>query len=353
MKSPYSYKINNIDKAEWSNHLQDFDDASIYQTWSYGKIRWSEKNLSHLILSINDEVVALAQVVIKKSPLLKAGIAYIPWGPLWQKTGQKPGYEIYRYMIQALKKEYVDKQKLFLRINPNIIEEGNENVLSMLDEEGLKHNTTVQPYRTFILDLTKPMEEIRKSLRQKWRNQLNRSEKNELEIIKGNSDELYQAFLVLQKEMIARKNFVPAIDYEEFGKIQKDLPEPQKMKIMICEQDGEPITATIVTALGNKGIYLLGANGNKGLKLKGSYLLQWKMIQWLKEQGCQWYDLGGINPDSNPGVYHFKAGLSGKDVSHIGQYDVCENKTSLLIVKTGELMKNNVQTIKTLITFRT
>ena len=117
---------------------------------------------------------------------------------------------------------------------------------------------------------------------------------------------------------------------------------------MICEHDGEPIAATIVTALGNKGIYLLGASGNRGLQLKGSYLLQWQMIKLMKEKEYQKYYLGGINPGSNPGVYHFKSGLSGKDLFHIGQYEVYENIISFFIVRTGELLKNNVQRIKTL-----
>ena len=349
MKSPYSYKINNIDKSEWSNYLQDFDDASIYQTWSYGKIRWGNKNLSHLIFSVNGEVLGLAQAVIKKIPFLKAGIAYIPWGPLWQKKGKKPEYEIFRYMIRALKKEYVDKQKLFLRIKPNIIEEGHENVLSILKKEGLKHNTKVQPYRTFVLDLTKSLEEIRKGLKQKWRNQLNRAEKNDLTFKEGTSNQLYEAFLYLQKEMLTRKGFTSTIDYEEFGEIQNDLPGPLKMNILICEDDGEPVTATICSAMGNSGIYMLGANGGKGMNLKASYLFQWRMIQWLKEKGCTQYDLGGIDPGNNPGVYHFKAGMGGKDVYHIGQYELYENKLSFFIVRTGELLKNNVQRIKTLI----
>ena len=65
---------------------------------------------------------------------------------------------------------------------------------------------------------------------------------------------------------------------------------------MVCEYEGEPIAVSICSAIGDTGIYLLGASGDKGMNLNGSNLLQWQMIEWLKEQGCHWYDLGGINP---------------------------------------------------------
>ena len=139
---------------------------------------------------------------------------------------------------------------------------------------------------------------------------------------------------------------MPEVDYEEFREIQKELPVPLKMKIMLCEYEGEPINAAICTAIGNTGIYLLGASGAKGLKLKGAYLLQWQMIRWFKERNCRWYDVGGINPDKNPGVFHFKAGLSGKDVRHIGQLETCESLLSSCLVDWGEKCRVKYSKVK-------
>lgn len=46
----YDVEIDQVEKTEWSKLVQRFDDATIYQTWSYGLVRWGEKNLSHLVL---------------------------------------------------------------------------------------------------------------------------------------------------------------------------------------------------------------------------------------------------------------------------------------------------------------
>lgn len=342
MTSEYRIEIDTISKDEWTELLLQFDDATIYQTWSYGATRWNRKNLSHLIVKINEEVIGISQVAIKKLPFVGAGIAYIPWGPLWQKKKEERNYENLRATIKALKEEYVSHRGLFLRIMPNIIEDRSndtDKALSILEDAGFRQNSSLLPYRTFIVDLSPSLSDIRKKLDQKWRNQLNRSEKNELSFIEGDSDELYKIFLSLQGEMRGRKKYDPGVDYDEFREIQKDLSDPVKMKIIVCEYQGAPVTATIVSDIGDTGIYLFGATGDKGLKLKGAYLSQWLMIQWLKEKGCRWYDLGGIDPERNPGVYHFKAGLSGKEVYHIGQFEMCKSILSNMSIRMGDVLR--------------
>lgn len=336
-------EIDKIKQAEWSNLLPEFDDASIYQTWSYGAVRWGEKQLSHIIIKQKNEIIAAAQLRIIKIPLLKAGIAYLTWGPMWQRKGYPVNTEVFRKIINALKEEYAGKRRLLLRIKPNIIDEYSDAIVAMLNQTGFKNNTKLRSYRTLRLNLAATMAEIRKSLDQKWRNQLNRAEKNNLKIIEGNSVELYQIFLDLQKEMQSRKKYEAGVNYSEFCDIQKGLPEKLKMKILICQYEGKALTATIGSMIGDTGIYLLGAMGNEGMKMKGSYLLQWRLIEMMKEAGCRWYDLGGINPDDNPGVYHFKAGLSGKEVFHIGQYEICKNSINLTLVGMAEKMKHYVQ----------
>jgi lipid II:glycine glycyltransferase (peptidoglycan interpeptide bridge formation enzyme) len=68
-------------------------------------------------------------------------------------------------------------------------------------------------------------------------------------------------------------------------------------------------------------VYLLGATNEDGLRLNASYFLQWSVIQYAKSQGCNRYDLGGIDPVGNPDVYRFKQRMGGEDVSSAGPYE--------------------------------
>jgi len=337
MRQDYEIELDTIKEEEWSHLLPEFEDATIYQTWSYGTVRWGNRNLSHFVLKNSGAIVGLAQVAIRKIPILGAGIAYIPWGPLWQKKGNENYFEDFEFLIRALRDEYALNQGLFLRVYPNIVESDKKNkIYSTLLGAGFEKNTALSNYRTILVDLSPTLPEIRKKLNSKWRNKLNGAEKNNLEIIEGNDIELYRIFQKLQKEMQDRKEYIPGVDYDEFGIIQQMLPEHLKMKIMICKHNGEPIAATIVSAIGSMGIYLLGATGDKWSNLKGSYLTHWEMMTWLKKQGYKIYDLGGINPIDNPGVYTFKVGFSGQDVCHVGQYELCKNLISKFIIKVAE-----------------
>ena len=51
------------------------------------------------------------------------------------------------------------------------------------------------------------------------------------------------------------------------------------------------------------------------------YTLQWRAAQHLKELGLRWYDLGGIDPDGNEGVYRFKSGMARIDVTAPGPFE--------------------------------
>jgi lipid II:glycine glycyltransferase (peptidoglycan interpeptide bridge formation enzyme) len=125
--------------------------------------------------------------------------------------------------------------------------------------------------------------------------------------------------------MSSRKNFFAGFEPEDYKKIQKILPDSQKLQVFICKFENKVVAALIISAMGNKAIYHAGATTTYGLKYYGSFLLHWKVIQWLKENNISWYDLCGINPKSNPGGYQFKTGLSGIDTNHIGEFEAYPN----------------------------
>jgi hypothetical protein len=315
--------------------LELFEDASLYQTWSYGAVRWSTKSLSHLVLKRNGEVVGMAQLRIVCPTRFNFGMAYLRWGPLCHRRGREIDAEAALYIARALREEYVGKRRLLLQILPNAFVGSTRAVLlhSAFSGFAREPRTSANVYRTFILDLNPSIGELRRNLDKKWRNQLTRSEKNGLKMFGGDGADEYRTFCRMYEQMQRRKRFESTVDVEEFGRIQEDLPETHRMRILICEQGGIPVAGIVASAMGDSAVYLLGATSDNGLNAKGAYLLQWTMIQWLKENGIKWYDLGGIDPEANPGVYSFKRGLSGVDVSQLTPLVACDNVVSSVVVR--------------------
>jgi lipid II:glycine glycyltransferase (peptidoglycan interpeptide bridge formation enzyme) len=339
--SSWKVEVDHATPAEWEQMLDLFNDANFYQTWSYGRVHWGEGNLSHLVLRRANEVLGMAQLRIVRPTRFKFGMAYLRWGPLCERRGQSLDPEVAIRMVQALDKEYVEKRKLFVRILPNAFIGSPraavlQSAFSKFTPEPLVADNT---YRTFVVDLAPPLEELRKNLDRKWRNQLTRGEKNNLTVIAGNGIEEYRAFCEIYRQMRQRKTFETTVDEDEFMRIQEELPESHRMRILLCQENGVTVAGMVATAMGDSAIYLLGATSDQGLNAKGAYLLQWNMIQWLKENGTRWYDLGGIDPEANPGVYHFKKGFSGSDVIQMNPLVASNSAVSSAIAKAGLAMQ--------------
>jgi hypothetical protein len=338
-------EVDRATPSEWSQMVDLFSDSNLYQTWAYGAVRWGGKNLSHLVLKQDGEVLGMAQVRIVRPTNFRFGLAYVRWGPMCHRRGRHLEAETFGRMAYALREEYVCKRGLLLHVLPHAFAgsfrgELFQSAFSRFTQEPA---ASADAHRTFILDLAPPVEELRQNLDKKWRNQLTRAEKNGLRVVAGCGTEEYRTFCRMYQQMQNRKAFESTVDIEEFGEIQGDLPETHRMRILICEQEGNAVAGIVASAIGDSAIYLLGATSDIGLNAKGSYLLQWTLIQWLKKDGFKWYDLGGIDPEQNPGVYHFKRGLSGSDVFQLDPLVACNSVVSSVVVRASLAMHRRVR----------
>ena len=338
----YTMETGRLEAQSWHKVMRQFEDANLYQTSSYDMVGSGSKNFSHLILRKGNEIVAAAQARLMQLPVIKTGIAYVFWGPMWRKNGNPPDPEIFRQTIRSLRNEFSMHRGLVLRIYPLTYRNEEGSLESIFQEEGYHgyyDQATVK--RTLLIDMRPSLEEIRSDLAQKWRNCLNRAEKNGMELNVSDADSFFDEIKPIYSEMIDRKNLDELNNLDHLQKVQKHLPPDFKMKIILCKQNDELCAGGIFSAIGSTGVYLVGATSNKGMKTNGSYMVQWAFIRWLKENGFLFYDLNGINPDSNPGTYHFKRGLAGKlgkEVEFLGKFQVSDNRLSSFVVNSGEAL---------------
>jgi lipid II:glycine glycyltransferase (peptidoglycan interpeptide bridge formation enzyme) len=251
--------------------------------------------------------------------------------------------EIFIQAVRALKNEYVHKRGLLLRIFPLFYDDEEDAVFNVLKREGFLRVENLMADRTLIMDLNNSLEDIRKGLKQKWRNQLNAAERNNLVVIEGNDDEMFKLFVGVYRQMRERKVLPRVASIDEFWCIHQILPENFKLRVFVCTENEIPCAGAVCSSIGNTGIYLFGATNEIAMKNKASYLVQWKAIDWLKNAGCTKYDLHGINPEKNPGNYLFKSGLcgkNGKDVHFLGVFEACNNDFNYYSVRFGDGLRS-------------
>jgi hypothetical protein len=330
-------KVQPIERDEWQRLAPTFMDYNYCQFWDYGAAcagRVGAHN-EHVAIYEGDDLIGLTDVRIKEVPIFRKGIAYINNGPLVRRNDPFDAERL-KGVLSALVNQYVVGKKLILRVQPspssNILLDRQEQIYLDI---GFTAPNRLRYDRTIILDISQPLEMIRKQFDQKWRNQLNNVEKRNLVIKMGTDDSLFSVFCQLHEELINRKMFDVQLDANFYSKVQRFLSGDERFIVTVVYKDELPISGNMSSIIGNTCMYVLGASNDVGLKNKASYLVQWSVIQKAKEKHCRFYDLCGIDPEKNPGVYHFKKGMGGVDVT-IPTFEAYPNLWSRNIVHFGE-----------------
>ena len=320
MQSPV---LETVGRDEWVRCCESFADHNYRHCWDYGQVvaRRHRASSEHRVLRAGGRVVALAEVRVKSMPLVGGGIAYVSGGPLF-RAGHADEMEGLKSAIDALRQEYVQRRGLVLRIAPRLnAPELNDEVSRILLDAGMIRARTGQSYRTFLLPLNRPAQAIRAGFAQKWRNCLNKAERGELDVTVSADAEALRRFVELFREFVLRKSLHIELDADFYTDVQARLPASEALTVVLAEHEGKLVAGHVSSAVGDTCVYLLGATDEMGLRLNAAYVLQWVAISMALERGCRWYDLGGIDPDGNPGVYHFKKGLGGIDVTAPGPFE--------------------------------
>lgn len=322
LASGYDARVDRLDDAAWHSIAARFDDLNLYQTLPYARARWPGSEVSHLLLSRGGEIVSAAQVRLLSIPLLR-GVAYIRWGPLWHLRGKDREIEVLRQMARAIASEYVQRRGYMVQLVPGE-SETSADVGRILQEEGFLQKAS--DYNTIVIDIRPPMDKLRSGLDSRWRTELNRSQRSSLVLTEGTLPELFDRFAPIYAEVFERKQLVDLGDLKVYRRVQELLPEEMRMRVMLCSENGKAdVAGAIASGLGETGLGILWATNPRGRDLRGAYFLQWHVMDWLKRQGCGFYDLGGVSKEANPGGHRFKAGLAGKngrELRFVGSYEM-------------------------------
>ncbi|CAA7621700.1 GNAT family N-acetyltransferase [Magnetospirillum sp. UT-4] len=168
------------------------------------------------------------------------------------------------------------------------------------------------------LDLARDEAALRKGLAGKWRNMLVNAEKAGLEVAVTEGPAGLDWLLPHYREMAADKGF-EALPPGLLAALARH-GDADQLLTLIARAEGEPASAVLLARHGAAATYLIGWNGDSGRRLRGNHLLLWRSLLELKERGCRWFDLGGMDDRLTPGVAAFKRGLGGDEFTLAGEW---------------------------------
>ena len=105
---------------------------------------------------------------------------------------------------------------------------------------------------------------------------------------------------------------------------------PDQVRLLMAYYQEQPLAGLAVYGFNGQAWYMYGASSNAHRELMPNHQLQWRAMQWARQQGCSQYDLWGITDRDTEegdalatlsGVERFKAGFGGEVVRFVGAYE--------------------------------
>ncbi len=181
---------------------------------------------------------------------------------------------------------------------------------------------TMTGYSTAWLDLRPSENELRASLKGKWRNQLSSAEKAKLTVsFGGKKPHSYAWLLEKEREQRDSKNYhaTPVGFVPNF--VASCTPKSASKILSVTAMSGrQKIAGGIFLLHGNSATYHIGWAGEEGRKQNAQNLVIWQAIVALKKEGINFLDLGGLNTVDASGIARFKLGTGATPITLVGNY---------------------------------
>ncbi len=249
-----------------------------------------------------------ATVVTFKFPLLRRGVSFIKHGPVWRRGGDS-NFEDYSLVVEQLIAEYGRNQGNAIIIVPRPSPDTLDAELGCLTNLGFTVGGINRDPNRYIVNASLAEEEQLRSVGQKWRYNLRKGLKRQLEVVVASDIKHFNAFRKLHAEMVSRKSFVNNDPLAALPLLNA-APDSLRPVYFMLKSDGEPVAGAVVIICGDLAFYVFGASSKSALSLNAGYVLQWSILKHLRDRKVRWYDLGG--EAGSGGLQQFKTGLTGK-----------------------------------------
>ncbi len=307
-----TFKKANSEHIEWDQFIFK-NNGSFLQSYWWGEF---QESLGRKTWQI--DLGELKALIVKHNLPFKKNYFYCPKGPVIDESAISKKALVnsfFKEVGQIAKKE----KSIFLKIEPE------ENLFK--ENKKLRLSKNIQPKKTIILDINRPINDIYGSFHKKTRYSIRIAQEKGVIVEKAAKDDRQSTafFLKLLNQTAKRDNFslYPGEYYEKMIEI---LGERDIARLYLAKANDKIVSASIIVFFGEVAAYLHSASDYNFRHLMAPHLLQWEVIKEAKELGFKYYDFWGIDEKKMPGVARFKKRFNGKEVKYPSAYDAVFQK---------------------------
>ncbi len=300
-------------RQEWDSFLKAQRFSPFLQSWTMGEV-YRDIGQEPIRLEIREDghIIGICQAIFV--PARRGRHLMVQYGPVFNKdlgsafaSGLRTDRsemesEMWKEMIEALKKEASKKGCSFMRMSPFSSDSHQENLNGKMSPLHLlaEHiwylpltNTDSWTSHSPVSDMRSP-EEILMAMRKTTRNLIRRAEKDGV-TVELSSDPIrdVEAFIALHDETRKRHGFTPYTNAFFRAQVKHFAPTGEAL-VYLAKHEGQIISTSIHMQFGGETSYHHGASTLS--KVPASYLLQWRAIEDAIKREDRIYNFWGIAP---------------------------------------------------------
>lgn len=318
--------MNEIETKEYYDFVLNHPNTHFMQGPEWAKIKGNWKNEIIIVRDDDGKITGSMSVLIQKMPVINRTMLYCPRGPVCDYTDKGT----FSKLIDELK-ALAKKEKAFIfRMDPTVPNE-NEDFRKMAIDNGIKlksninHdiNKVIQPKYEMQLNIKdKTEDELLASFGQKTRYNIRLAIKKGVTIEEGSEEDIQQFFEILTETSQRDEFTIRNVSY--YKKVYEAMKEKSHVKLYFAKYNDKRIASTLEIIYGNKAWYLYGGSLREHSNVMPNHLLQWEMIKYAKQNGCEYYNFGGVSGyiDENAsgyGVFRFKKGFNPDFIEYVDE----------------------------------
>jgi len=290
------------DQEVWDNFILD-NHGHPLQLWAWGQIKTAHGWSADRLLGYeNNKIVAAAQILTRKLPLLVHAFSYVPRGPV----GEQGSNEEFLAAVAAYAKR--EHRSVALSVEPDSIE--------FNPPKGwITPRNKILPAKTIIIDLTKSDSDLLVDMDKKTRQYIRKSTAEAITIKQVRNKEDLAKCLTIYHETARRAHFNIHNDqyyFDVFTLMEDHSP------VFAAYLDDQPIAFLWIAISTDTAFELYGGMNKQGKGLRANYALKWHAIRKTKEWGLTRYDFGGL---VDGGVSNFKLSWTDSETVLAGTFD--------------------------------
>lgn len=294
---------NELKPEEWYNLLSNSEVCDAFQTQEWALVSRKSLNARPFFLTVRREGKIIGGVMFLRKKMFGLFDSYeIRGGPIYVKGNRDV---VMKSIVEALRKKEGKSIYLLFIPFPAI----NHTFMEIFRNEGYHPF----PFRTIIIDLKRPLEEIWGALDKRARWGVRKAERLGLEAKVADNWQEWEEYYHLHV-LHSREKQYPTSPRSFFREMFK-LHDKNMSRLFIAKHEEQMIAGSLFLAYKENMVFLQNSSSDTFRKFNPNNLLQWKSIEWAKENGATTYDINGLPPEETTylrGIYDYKKRWDGR-----------------------------------------